>query len=142
MEPAAAVGGISVGFHKLAAFAISSFIIGVAGALWAFAYLGTVDARSFDLNRSFTVLFIIIIGGLGSVAGAFIGSAFVILLPILISHLADTLFGGAVDPGQLQNLQKILFGSLIVVFLIKEPNGLAALFAKLRLKLARWPLAG
>lgn len=140
MDTAAAVAGIPIAFHKLAAFAISSFIIGIAGALWAFAYLGTVDSQSFTLDRSFTVLFIIIIGGLGSIAGAFIGSAFVILLPILISHLADSLFGGAVDAGQLQNLQKILFGSLIVLFLIKEPNGLVALGTKLGRRLAAWPL--
>ncbi len=140
METAAAVGGIPVGFNKLAAFAVSSFILGIAGALWAFAYLGTVDASSFDLNRSFTILFIIIIGGMGSIAGAFIGSAFVILLPILISHLAESAFGGAVDAGQLQNLEKILFGSLIVILLIKEPHGLTALAAKFRTRLRQWPL--
>jgi len=115
-------------------------VIGVAGALWAFAYLGTVDSRSFDLDRSFTVLFIVIIGGMGSIAGAFVGSAFVILLPILISNVAATFFAGAVDAGQLENLQKILFGALIVVLLIKEPAGLAALFAKFRRRLATWPL--
>ena len=140
METAAAVGGIPVGFNKLAAFAVSSFLLGIAGALWAFAYLGTVDASSFDLNRSFTILFIIIIGGMGSIAGAFIGSAFVILLPILISHLAESVFAGAVDAGQLQNLEKILFGSLIVILLIKEPHGLTALAAKFRTRLRQWPL--
>jgi branched-chain amino acid transport system permease protein len=142
MEKAAAVGGIPVGFNKLAAFGVSSFLVGVSGALWAFAYLGTVDAGSFDLDRSFTVLFIIIIGGMGSIAGGFIGSAFVILLPILISHVAERLFSNAIDPGQLQNLEKILFGSLIVIFLIKEPNGLNALIARFRARIAQWPLRG
>lgn len=140
METAAAVTGIPVGFNKLAAFAISSFIVGVAGALWAFAYLGTVDARSFDLERSFTILFIIIIGGMGSIVGAFIGSAFVILLPILLSNLSATFLAGAIDAGQLENLQKILFGTLIVFFLIKEPNGLVALARHALRRLARWPL--
>lgn len=140
MDTAAAVAGIPIAFNKLASFAISSFIIGIAGALWAFAYLGTVDARSFDLDRSFTVLFIIIIGGMGSIAGAFIGSAFVILVPILISNLSATLLDGAIDAGQSENLQKILFGALIVYFLIKEPNGLYALVLRLRLRLSRWPL--
>jgi branched-chain amino acid transport system permease protein len=140
MDTAAAVAGIPIAFNKLASFAISSFVIGIAGALWAFAYLGTVDARSFDLDRSFTVLFIIIIGGMGSIAGAFIGSAFVILMPILISNISATFFAGAIDAGQSENLQKILFGSLIVYFLIKEPNGLAALFTKLRRRLSLWPL--
>jgi branched-chain amino acid transport system permease protein len=140
MDTAAAVAGIPIAFNKLASFAISSFIIGIAGALWAFAYLGTVDARSFDLDRSFTVLFIIIIGGMGSIAGAFIGSAFVILVPILISNVSANLFAGAIDAGQSENLQKILFGALIVYFLIKEPNGLYALLLRLRTRLAVWPL--
>lgn len=140
MDTAAAVAGIPIAFNKLASFAISSFIIGIAGALWAFAYLGTVDARSFDLDRSFTVLFIIIIGGMGSISGAFIGSAFVILVPILISNVSATFLAGAIDAGQSENLQKILFGALIVYFLIKEPNGLAALFLKARRCLALWPL--
>lgn len=140
MDTAAAVAGIPIAFNKLASFAISSFIIGIAGALWAFAYLGTVDARSFDLDRSFTVLFIIIIGGMGSIAGAFIGSAFVILVPILISNVSASFFAGAIDAGQSENLQKILFGALIVYFLIREPNGLYALFINLRRRLAQWPL--
>lgn len=140
MDTAAAVAGIPIAFNKLASFAISSFIIGIAGALWAFAYLGTVDARSFDLDRSFTVLFIIIIGGMGSIAGAFIGSAFVILVPILISNVSATFFAGAIDAGQSENLQKILFGALIVYFLIKEPNGLHALFTQFRRRLSHWPL--
>jgi len=140
METAAAVAGIPVGWNKLAAFAISSFIIGIAGALWAFAYLGTVDSRSFDLDRSFTVLFIIIIGGMGSISGAFIGSAFVILLPILLSNISSTFFAGLLDAGQLENLQKILFGVLIVFFLIKEPNGLLALFTKFYRRVSSWPL--
>jgi len=140
MDTAAAVAGIPIAFNKLASFAISSFIIAIAGALWAFAYLGTVDARSFDLDRSFTVLFIIIIGGMGSIAGAFIGSAFVILVPILISNVSANLFAGAIDAGQSENLQKILFGALIVYFLIKEPNGLYALLLRARRRLALWPL--
>ena len=140
MDTAAAVAGIPIAFNKLASFAISSFVIGIAGALWAFAYLGTVDARSFDLDRSFTVLFIIIIGGMGSIPGAFIGSAFVILVPILISNVSATFFAGAIDAGQSENLQKILFGALIVYFLIKEPNGLAALITKFRRRLSLWPL--
>lgn len=140
METAAAVTGIPVKANKLAAFGISSFIIGVAGALWAFAYLGTVDARSFDLDRSFTVLFIIIIGGMGSISGAFIGSAFIILFPILLSNISATFFSGAIDAGQLENLQKILFGLLIVTLLIKEPRGLRALFDSLSESFRNWPL--
>jgi branched-chain amino acid transport system permease protein len=131
MDTAAAVIGIPVVRSKLMAFAVSSFYCGVAGALWAFAYLGTVDARSFNLDRSFQVMFIIIIGGLGSVVGNYLGAAFIILLPILIDHASGSLFGGAIGAGQLENLQKVLFGGLIIWFLIKEPNGLAAYAATL-----------
>jgi len=136
MDTAAAVIGIPVAANKLLAFAVSSFYCGVAGALWAFAYLGTVDARSFNLDRSFQVMFVIIIGGMGSIAGNFVGAAFILLLPILIDHLAGAVFGNVIEAGQLENLQKVLFGTLIIYLLIKEPAGLAALFGKLRRKLA------
>ena len=88
MDTAAAVIGIPILRTKLSAFAVSSFVCGVAGALWAFAYLGTVEPHGFDLDRSFQVLFIIIIGGLGSIAGAFLGAAFIVLLPIVMDNLA------------------------------------------------------
>lgn len=135
MDTAAAVIGVPVAVNKLLAFAVSSFYCGVAGALWAFAYLGTVDARSFNLDRSFQVMFVIIIGGMGSIAGNFIGAAFMLLLPILIDHLAGSVFGDLIEAGQLENLQKVLFGALIIYLLIKEPAGLAALFGKLWRKL-------
>ncbi|MCI0430285.1 MAG: branched-chain amino acid ABC transporter permease [Rhodospirillales bacterium] len=139
MDTAAAVIGIPVVRSKLIAFAVSSFYCGVAGALWAFAYLGTVDARSFNLDRSFQVMFIIIIGGLGSIVGNYLGAAFIILLPILIDHVAGSLFDGAIGSAELDNLQKVLFGGLIIWFLIKEPNGLAALLAKIGARVsARW----
>ncbi len=111
---------------------MSSAVSGVAGALWAFAYLGTVDARSFDLDRSFQAMFIIIIGGLGSLSGSFIGAAFIVLTPILLTHLSNAFLGGSLDGGQISNLQRILFGALIIGFLIKEPNGLVALLGRLR----------
>jgi branched-chain amino acid transport system permease protein len=140
MDTAAAVIGIPVVRYKHLAFAVSSFYLGIAGALWAFAYLGTASASSFDINRSFQILFIIIIGGMGSIAGNFIGAAFISLLPILLSHAGQALFGGSVDAGQLQNLQKIIFGVLIIVFLIKEPDGLIRLLSNLRERLSHWPL--
>ena len=66
---------------------MSSFYCGVAGALWAFAYLGTVEPHGFDLNRSFQILFIVIIGGLGSVIGSFLGAAFIALFPPFLMGL-------------------------------------------------------
>jgi branched-chain amino acid transport system permease protein len=138
LDTAAAVIGIPVLRTKLGAFAVSSFYLGVAGALWAFCYLGTVEPHGLDLDRSFQILFIVIIGGLGSLDGAFLGAAFIVLLPIALSHLADTLVGGAAAD-RVQNLQKVVFGALIVVFLIKEPDGLARLWQRTRTwRIKKW----
>ncbi|MDE1167431.1 MAG: branched-chain amino acid ABC transporter permease [Pseudomonas sp.] len=140
MDTAAAVIGIQPFKAKLLAFAVSGFYLGVAGALWAFAYLGTVEPHGFDLSRSFQVLFIIIIGGLGSVLGNFLGAAFIVLFPVLLANLVGLLPAGLVDSGQLENLQKIIFGGLIIGFLIKEPEGLARLWRRLRERARVWPL--
>jgi branched-chain amino acid transport system permease protein len=135
MDTAAAVIGIPIFRSKVLAFATSSFYCGIAGTLWAFAYLGTVEPHGLDLNRSFQVLFIIIIGGLGSIAGSFLGAVFVVLLPIVLDHLVSTYFAGVVDASNTENVQKIVFGSLILFFLIKEPDGLVRLFTVLFTKL-------
>ena len=140
MDTAAAVMGIALLKTKLLAFAISGFFLGVAGALWAFTYLGTVEPHGFDLNRSFQILFIIIIGGLGSILGNFLGAAFIVLFPVLLSNLVALLPAGLIDAGQMENLQKMAFGALIIVFLVKEPEGLARLWQKLRERARLWPL--
>ena len=142
MDVAAAVIGIPLIRTKLTAFALSSFYCGVAGALYAFCYLGTVEPEAFNLDLSFRVLFMIIIGGIGSVLGAFFGAAFIILLPIFLnvssgafSHLA----GIEVPHAWLSNIELIAFGSLIVFFLIVEPHGLARLWQIGKEKLRLWP---
>lgn len=140
MDTAAAVIGIPLLKTKLLAFAISGFYLGVAGSLWAFTYLGTVEPHGFDLNRSFQILFIIIIGGLGSILGNFLGAAFIVLFPVLLSNLAGLLPTGLIDAGQIENLQKMAFGTLIIIFLIKEPEGLARLWQRFRERTRRWPL--
>ena len=140
MDTAAAVIGIPLLKTKLLAFALSGFFLGVAGALWAFTYLGTVEPHGFDLDRSFQVLFIVIIGGLGSILGNFLGAAFIVLFPLLLSNLAGLLPAGLIDAGQLENLQKMVFGALIVAFLIKEPEGLARLWQRFRERARLWPL--
>ncbi|ATE59470.1 branched-chain amino acid ABC transporter permease [Thauera sinica] len=140
MDTAAAVIGISLPKAKLLAFAISGFYLGVAGSLWAFTYLGTVEPHGFDLARSFQVLFIIIIGGMGSILGNFLGAAFIVLFPLLLSNLAGLLPAGLVDAGQLENIQKMIFGALIIAFLIREPDGLARLWQQFRARARRWPL--
>jgi branched-chain amino acid transport system permease protein len=139
MDTAAAVIGITLWKSKLLAFAISSFFLGIAGSLWAFTYLGTVEPHGFDLARSFQILFIIIIGGMGSLYGSFFGAAFIVLVPVLLSNLSGTFLADAIDPGQLHNAQKIFFGSLIIFFLIKEPDGLARLWQRARAHLMPAP---
>lgn len=123
MDTAAGVIGIDSGRYKSLAFAISAFYLGIAGALWGFIFLGTTSVGSFQIERSFQVLFIIIIGGMGSIRGNYIGAAFIFLLPLLIDYSAKTFIGDMVSPGMLSNLQKFIFGALIIVFLIWEPDG-------------------
>lgn len=127
MDTAAAVIGVPIVQAKLQAFAVSSFVLGIAGALWAFAYLGSASVQSFGLARSYQILFIIIIGGMGTIRGAFLGAAFVSLLPLGLDWAVQRLFAGSIEAGLLQNIEKAIFGALIIWFLIKEPEGLARL---------------
>jgi branched-chain amino acid transport system permease protein len=142
MDVAAAVIGIPMMKTKLLAFAISSFYCGVAGALYAFCYLGTVEPEAFNLDLSFRILFMIIIGGVGSILGSFIGAAFITLLPISLSTLfgaVSHLFGVEISHAWLSNIELIIFGALIVFFLIVEPHGLARLWQIAKEKLRLWP---
>ena len=138
LDNSAAALGIAPGRTKLFAFAVSSFILGIAGALWAFTYLGTVEPAGFDLDRSFQILFIIIIGGLGSVRGNFLGAAFIVLLPVALSLAASGMIGGNVDPALLENIQKLLFGALIIFFLVAEPDGLTQLVGRAHRTRSSW----
>ena len=142
MDVAAEVIGIPMMKTKLLAFAISSFYCGVAGALYAFAYLGTVEPEGFNLDLSFRILFMIIIGGVGTILGSFLGAAFIVLLPILLDISAVAIehsFGLSLPAGLVSNLTLILFGALIIFFLVVEPNGLARLWQIGKEKLRLWP---
>ncbi|MBB3297142.1 branched-chain amino acid transport system permease protein [Rhizobium sp. BK591] len=130
-ETAARIIGVPVLRTKLLAFALSSFIIGIAGALWAFAYLRTVEPAGFNLDRSFQILFIIIIGGLATIRGAFLGAALMVVFPVVLSRVGSFLLGDLFDSGVLDMSQRIVIGTLIIVFLILEPDGLAALGRRL-----------
>ena len=142
MDVAAAVIGIRPMYAKLTAFAVSSFVIGVAGALWAFFYLGAWEPDAFNLNMSLQLLFMVIIGGLGSIMGNFIGATFIVVLPILIRMalppLGD-LVGLQLGTADAAHLELMLFGVLIVWFLIVEPHGLARLWSTIKQKLRLWP---
>jgi branched-chain amino acid transport system permease protein len=138
MEVAAASMGIRPLAAKLSAFAVSSFYCAIAGALWSFVYLGAVDPEAFTLQRSFNVLFMIIIGGLGSIMGSFLGAAFISIIPIALTNLS-ALLGRQIQADTLSNLELMTFGGLIVLFLILEPHGLARLASLAREKLRAWP---
>jgi branched-chain amino acid transport system permease protein len=142
MDIAAEVIGIPMMKTKLLAFAISSFYCGVAGALYAFCYLGTVEPEAFNLDLSFRVLFMIIVGGVGSILGSFLGAAFITLLPIVLNVLFGAishLTGVEIRHAWLSNMELIIFGGLIVFFLIVEPHGLARLWQIAKEKLRLWP---
>ncbi len=142
MDVAAEVIGIRLMRAKLLAFAVSSFYCGVAGALFAYAYLGTVEPEAFSLDLSFRILFMVIIGGVGTVLGSFLGSAFVTLLPVLLSvtvRYLDSNLGLHIPESMISNLELMMFGGFIIFFLIVEPHGLARLWQIAKEKLRLWP---
>jgi branched-chain amino acid transport system permease protein len=142
MDVAASVIGIPMMKTKLLAFAISSFYCGVAGALYAYTYLGTVEPEAFTLDLSFRILFMIIIGGVGSILGSFLGAAFITLLPIFLNVLfgaASHTFGLDISHAIISNVELMIFGGLIIFFLAVEPHGLARLWQIAKEKLRLWP---
>jgi branched-chain amino acid transport system permease protein len=142
MDVAASVIGIRPVYAKLSAFAVSSFIVGVAGALWGFVHLGSWEPAAFNIDRSFQLLFMVIIGGLGSIMGSFFGAAFIVVLPIVLTNtlpVLGALVGLHVDTAVLSHLEFMIFGGLIVFFLIVEPHGIARLWSTGKEKLRLWP---
>jgi branched-chain amino acid transport system permease protein len=142
MDVAAEVIGIRLMRAKLLAFAVSSFYCGVAGALFAYAYLGTVEPEAYSLDLSFRILFMVIIGGVGSILGSFLGSAFVALLPVLLSvsvRFLDSGLGLRIPESVISNLEFMVFGAIIIIILIVEPHGLARLWQIGKEKLRLWP---
>ena len=142
MDVAAAVIGIRPMYAKLSAFAVSSFIIGLAGALWAFVHLGSWEPAAFSIDRSFQLLFMVIIGGMGSIMGGFFGAAFIVVLPILLNQALPWiggLVGATVSTAMISHAEFMIFGGLIVWFLIAEPHGLAKLWSVGKQKLRLWP---
>ena len=142
MDVAAEVIGIRLMRAKLLAFAVSSFYCGVAGALFAYAFLGTVEPEAFNLDLSFRILFMVIIGGVGSVLGSFMGAAFVTLMPVVLSvtvRFLDSMLGLRIAESTISNLELMVFGALIIFFLIAEPHGLARLWQIGKEKLRLWP---
>jgi branched-chain amino acid transport system permease protein len=138
MDVAAEIIGIRPVYAKLSAFAASSFFVGIAGALWAFVHLGSWEPLAFDINRSFSMIFMVIIGGLGSILGSFLGAAFIVVLPLLLNQVPHWL-GIPISTATASHLEFMIFGALIIFFLIVEPHGLARLWAITKEKLRIWP---
>lgn len=138
MDIAAELIGIRLLRAKLLAFAVSSFYIGVAGALMVFLWLGAAEAEAFNIDLSFQILFMVIIGGLGSIVGAFFGATIIHLLPIALRAL-PAMVGLSIDAARIDQLTFMITGILIIVFLIAEPHGLARLWQTAKQKLRVWP---
>jgi branched-chain amino acid transport system permease protein len=138
MDVAAEVIGIRPIYAKLTAFAISAFYCGVAGALWGFIHLGSWEPLAFNLSLSLNLLFMIIIGGMGSLLGSYFGAAFIVALPIILDQI-PLLLGVPLSTAAASHLAFMIFGVLIVFFLVVEPHGLARLWAIGKEKLRLWP---
>ena len=121
---------------KLQAFAISSFYCGVAGALFAFTYLKSLEPVAFDIKLSFKVLFMVILGGLGTINGAFIGAAFILFFPVLLNYIGNNFFHGAIDATIISAIEQVVFGILMIVFMIYEPLGMARLWETTKTKIS------
>ena len=138
MDIAAEIIGVNPLRAKLTAFAVSSFFIGISGALFFAIYLGAVEVgEAFSITKSFLVLFMIIIGGLGSIFGSFAGAAFLVLLPVALKVVGVDWLGWPTDI--VAHLQLVIVGALIIIFLIAEPHGIAQLWRVAKEKLRLWP---
>lgn len=138
MDIAAELIGINLMRSKLTAFAVSSYVVGVAGALFVFMWRGAAEPNLFDIPLSFRILFIAIIGGLGSVMGNYLGAILIVGLPVVLGTVPEAL-GIPVSSALVEHLNVMIVGALIVFFLIIEPHGLARLWALIREKLIIWP---
>ena len=138
VDYAAEIIGVNLYKDKLIAFAVSTFYAGIAGALIAFCYIGVANIEEFNVMTSFALLGMIIIGGLGTVLGAFLGAGFFVMLPIAINHGLG-IFMEMVPADILSNIEAIVFGGLIIFFLIVEPYGMARLWHTIKEKLRLWP---
>jgi branched-chain amino acid transport system permease protein len=138
MDIAAELIGIRLLRTKLLAFAVSSYLCGVAGALLVFLWLGSAEPDLFSINQSFLILFMVIIGGLGSLIGSFLGAGLIYLLPIALKSILPAL-GIQVAPSSVEHLTFMVVGALIILFLIVEPHGLARLWQIAKQKLRVWP---
>ncbi|HEY1260761.1 MAG TPA: branched-chain amino acid ABC transporter permease [Stellaceae bacterium] len=141
---AAEIIGINIFRYKLYAFAISSFYAGVAGVLESY-YLGIANYEQFQIDVSIDYLAMVIIGGLGSVLGSVFGAVFVTLLPVatrwFLNAFGGILFSQADLLNVVPNLRLVMFGGLIIFFLVVEPEGLYRLWRNVRNYFRAWPFS-
>ncbi|MDN5926247.1 MAG: branched-chain amino acid ABC transporter permease [Hyphomicrobiales bacterium] len=138
MDIAAELVGINLMRAKLSAFAISSYVAGVSGALFVFLWRGAAEPVLFDVQLSFRILFIAIIGGLGSIIGNYFGALLIVALPVILGIVPDAL-GVPIRAAVQEHLNTMIVGALIITFLIAEPLGMARLWGIIREKLIIWP---
>jgi len=138
VDYAAEIIGVNLYRDKLVAFSVSTFYAGVAGSLITFCYVGAANIEEFNVMTSFALLGMIIIGGLGTVLGSFFGAGFFVMLPIFINQSLGS-FMEVVPADILSNIESIIFGGLIVFFLIVEPYGMARLWHTIKDKMRLWP---
>jgi branched-chain amino acid transport system permease protein len=143
-DVAARILGFDITYYKLLAFAISSFYAGVAGALLVFLFLGVAHVGEFGLILSVQLLAMVLIGGLGSILGNFFGVAFFLLLPIFLNQMVTPLgeiAGIRVSIGITSGVEILIFGTLVIVFLVVEPLGLAKLWGNFKDYFRLWPFS-
>jgi branched-chain amino acid transport system permease protein len=138
MDIAAELIGVPLLSTKLLSFAVSSYICGVAGAMLVFLWYGSAEPSVFSIDLSFTILFMVIIGGLGSLLGCFLGAALIHVLPILLRGVPPAL-GLNIGSATVEHLNLMIVGALIILFLVAEPLGLARLWQTGKQKLRVWP---
>src|SRR5579884_1926317 len=141
---AAEIIGINIFRYKLWAFAISSFYAGVTGVLYTY-YLGIANYEQFQIDVSIDYLAMIIIGGLGSILGSIFGAVFITVLPIatrlFLTQFGDIFFSQAAIANMVSDLRLILFGGLIILFLVAEPEGLSRLWRNVLNYFRVWPFS-
>src|SRR5690606_41744093 len=139
---AAAVIGINIVRYKLMAFFTSSFLGGVTGAVLAYCFYQAVTPEQFSFNVSIQIVAMVLVGGLGSVLGAYLGAAFVLLVPIVLTNAVAYLAGLGLlsaSTNLLAHIPLMVYGGLIVGFLLFEPLGLAKIYDNLRKYFLVWP---
>ena len=139
---AAAVIGVHSLYYKLVAFATSSFVGGISGAILIFTFYRAATPEQFAVNVSIELLAMVIVGGLGSIIGSYFGAAFILLMPGLMNSLIGwlaQLLGISLGIETLAHIPHAVYGALIIIFLLVEPMGLGKMYTNLRNYLLVWP---